>query len=275
LEAAKIASLAINPARAEIQSGIAAAETARANRVRATEGVARAVGELSAGDAEALRAAYGDAAKTIGAYGAAFTGDMRARQEAGAAQAGELVSRLGLPGTVTTDAPANANVTEMVGAAIPGGALAAQAPLVLAQAQAHRSAIGARLADELSQADFKAGGQADELRAEIAKLEAKRPGLITEALDHIRAQANAKRATDTQIGYLQLQQAKTVQDRAVAMTNLTGTIHVVVGKGKGAHVVDTGRSAAGSDAAISQVKAATSRANAATSAPSGKSRRRR
>jgi hypothetical protein len=87
-----------------------------------------------------------------------------------------------------------------------------------------------------------------------------------EALNDIKQQRNAERATNTQIGYLQLQQAKTVEERAVAMTNMTGSLHIVVGKGPKAHVVDTHKPALGSDAVIAQTRAATSEANAAASA---------
>lgn len=266
VEAGRVADLSLTPAKQSVTDAVAAAELARVNRIRATEGVTRALSDMTSGDAEQIRAAYADSASRLGAYGTAFTGDMRARQEAGAASANDIIKRLAIGPQVTTDAVQNANVAAQVGVNIPGGAILAQAPAALAQALSHRTAAGARLADNAGLEDYKAGVDVANLRKEILNLESKRPGLVMEALDHIHQQANAKRATDTQIGYLQLQQAKTVWDRAIAMTNLNGTIHVVVGKGKNAHIVDTGRPASGSDAAISETRAATARANAATAA---------
>lgn len=265
-EAAKIAALSIDPAKADIVSAIAAAERARLNQTRQSEGIMRALAELGAGDAEQARAAYADSAKLTGQYAQGFSGQLRGMQEGKAAQANDLISRLGLAGRVESSGAQNADTLNMTGGVIPGENLASMAPLALQQAQGRRLAAGARLADNASMSDYKAGQGIEGIRAEIAKLEQKRPGLVMEALADIRQQANATRATNTQIGYLQLQQAKTVQDRAIAMTNLTGTIHIVVGKGPKAKVVDTGRAASGSDATIAATKAATSTANAQASA---------
>lgn len=269
-EAAQIAALAIDPAKEDISRAIEAAEQRRIMLARAGEGITTALGEFTKGDAEAQRAAYAESAARLGEYGKAFTGRLRDLQTGAAAEASAGIARLGLPGAIPTGAEQNANVTLMQGATIPGETLANQAPRELAAAQARRLAGALRVADNASLMDYKAGEAIEGIRAEIAKLEAKRPGIIMESLSDIRQQANAQRATDTQIGYLQLQQAKTKQDQAIAMTNLTGTVHVVVGKGDKATVINTGKPAAGSDAAVAQVRAETSKANAAASAAARK-----
>jgi hypothetical protein len=187
---------------------------------------------------------------------------MRAAQEGEAAEASQLIGRLGLGGAVESGGAANANVAHMLGAVIPGEGLAANAARSVSQAQAHRTAAGLKLADNALLEDFKAGETVAGIRAKIKEIEAKRPGLILEAYDTLRTRANAERATNVQIGYLQLQQAKTKQDEAEAKTNLTGLLHVV-SKGR---VVNTGKPAAGSDAIMAQTRAETSRLNAETSA---------
>jgi hypothetical protein len=265
-KAAAIAKMAIDPAITEINSAVAAAEAQRAARLRATEGVTKALGAMTAGDAEAARAAWAGAAERVGQYGQGFTGALRGAQEGKAAEASALISRLGLPGAVETGAPANANVAHMLGAVIPGEGLAAGAARSVSQAQAHRTAAGLKLADNALLEDFKAGETVAGIRAKIQEIEAKRPGLILEAYETLRTRANAERATNVQIGYLQLQQAKTKQDEAEAKTNLTGQLHVVVGSGPKARVVNTGKLAAGSDAIVSQTRAETSRINAQTAA---------
>lgn len=254
-EAEQIAAAAIDPQISSVNEAVLAAETARVNRMHAAEGVTNALAALSSGDADAARAAYAEAAQRIGQYGQGLTGTLRGLQEASGAAMG-----------VPTDAASNANVAQMLGAVIPGETLASSAPRALEQSQAHRLAAGMRLADDASASDYRSGQEIAGIRAKIQELESKRPGLIMEALDDLKQRANAERATNVQIGYLQLQQAKTIEDRAVAMTNLTGSLHVVVGRGTKAHVVDTHRPALGSDAAESATRAETSRLNAAASA---------
>ncbi len=265
-EAARIAKLAIDPAVADVNTAIAAAEAQRVARLKASEGATRAVAEMSAGDAEQARAAYAQSADFLNRFGTGLTGNLRSLQEGKAAAASDLIGRLGLPGGVASSGEANANVSHQLGVVIPGEGLANEAPRALMNLQAHRNALGARLADNASLEDFKAGQTVEGIRAKLAEIEAKRPGIIMEALQQIQQRANAERATNVQIGYLQLQQAKTVYDQAKAMTNLSGTLHIVVGKGKNARVVDTGKVALGSDAIESQTRAATSRANAAAQA---------
>lgn len=264
--ASQFAEASIAPARNEILAAIEAAEDRRVMQMKAAASLTQALADMTKGDPEALRAAYADAAGRVGQYGAAFTGELRGLQEGAAAEANARISGLGLPGAVASTAPANANTAMMLGAVIPGETLAAQAPRAMEAAQARRLAGGLRVADQASLMDYQAAAKIPELRAEIEKLEGKRPGLIQEALDEEAQRANAKRATDTQIGYLQLQQAKTVQDQAIGMTNMTGSLHIVVGKGKNARVVNTGKPAMGSEAAVAQVRAETSRTNAAAAA---------
>lgn len=265
-EATKLAQFAIAPAKQDVKAAVAAAESRRLLDSRASEGIMKALAAFTSGDAEQARAGFADAADRVAGYAGGLTGAARGSFEASHLAAGELGRRLGATGEVVSQGDAVADTAYMTGGTIPGEQLASMAPAALLNAQGNRMAAGARLADNASLADFKSRGEISGIRAKLEELEAKRPGLIMDALKDIRQQANAKRATDTQIGYLQLQQAKTVQDRAIAMTNLTGTIHVVVGKGKAARVVDTRRVASGSDAVEIETRAATAAANAATAA---------
>lgn len=268
-QAAAVAAAAIDPAKKDIAASVAAAEAQRVAALNAYAGVTRAVSDMSAGDAEQARAAFATAGQHIADYGKGFTGQLRADQDESAARLGALGASLGAPGAVTSGGESNANTLYATGGAIPATQLETEAPAFLTAVAARRLAAGIRLADDASAGDFKAQEGIKQIRDQLAALEAKRPGLIQDAMQQLSQQANAKRATDTQIGYLQLQQAKSAQDAAIAWTNITGTVHVVR-KGK---VVDTGQVAAGSDAAQiasanqrAQTAAETSTANAQLSA---------
>lgn len=254
-QAAQIAALAIDPAKKAVNEQIKTAEDQRLAATRTYQGVIDAVARMSAGDAEAARAAFAGAGDRVAAYGQGFTGQLRADQDAKSQGAAGLIAALGAPGAVTSGGEANANVSYMLGGQMPAEELAQQGPNALAAVVAHRLATGIRLADDASAGDMKAQQEIAAIRQQLQALEEKRPGLIQDALSQLSQQANAKRATDTQIGYLQLQQAKSAQDAAIAWTNITGTVHVV---GKNGKVVDTGRPATGSDAA--QVAAQNQRA---------------
>lgn len=250
----------IDPARADIQKAIATAEANRALAAHGSESIINAVAQMGKGDAEQVRAGYAAAGDRVAAYGGAFTGALRDDASNAAKAANVLIGKLGAPGTVTSRGDDAANVTYLTSGATPAAGLAGQGAAALAQTLAHRLATGTKLGDAALAGDWKAQTDIKSLGDQILSLESKRPGLIMQALDSLHTQANAKRATDTQVGYLQLQQAKTVQDQAVAMTNLTGTLHIVV-KGK---VIDTGKSAGGSDAAVVQQRAAQAAADNAT-----------
>lgn len=254
-QAAKIAGAAIDPAKADIAKAVADAERQRVAAAKATAGITTALAGMSAGDAAAARAAYAGAAEHIAGLGQGLTGAVREAQQASTAPAAGLIGELGAPGSVTSGAEGNANVSGYLNT-LPADSLERAAAQALVSTQDKRYAGGLRLADEFGATDYKSNLGIQDLRSKIVDLEKKRPGLIAEALDQIRSSARADRATNVQIGYLQLQQAKTLQDQAVAMTNMTGSLYVV----KGGKVVNTGRVAPGSDAA----RVAQSGANAAT-----------
>lgn len=255
-QAAKIAAAAIDPAKADIAQAVATAEANRVAAAKATAGITNALAAMSAGDAEAARAAYVGAAEHIAGLGQGLTGAVREAQQASIAPAADRIAALGAPGALTTGAEANANVSGYLNT-LPADSLERAAAQALVSTQGRRGASGLRLADEFGATDYKAQMDINDLRKEIVKLEAKRPGLIADALQQIQTNARSDRATNVQIGYLQLQQAKTLQDQAVAMTNMTGQLYVV----KNGKVTPTGRLAPGSDAAqIAQ--SATNAANA-------------
>lgn len=255
----------LGPQRTAIQEAIAAAEADRLALAKATEGTVKAVGALSAGDAAAARDAYAGAADRIGGLGSALTGAVREAIQRETPNAA-LIRTIGAPGSVPNGADSVVNTASMLGTVIPGTGLANEAARALVNMGDRRFAAGVRLADASDSALFKGKGDIDKMRASIRDLEAKRPGLLLEAVMNLRQQANQERATKVQIGTLQLQQAKTAQEQAVAMTNLTGTIHIV----KGGKVVDTGRAAPGSDAGEAATRAATATATAAASAAAKK-----
>jgi hypothetical protein len=229
---------------------------------KATAGITSALAGMSAGDAEAARAAYAGAAEHIAGLGQGLTGAVRDAQQASTAPAAGLIGELGAPGSVTSGAAGNANVSGYLNT-LPADSLERAAAQALVSTQDKRFAGGLRLADEFGATDYKSNLGIQDLRGELVKLEKKRPGLIAEALDQIRQSARADRATNVQIGYLQLQQAKTLQDQAVAMTNMTGSLYTV----KGGKVVNTGRMAPGSDAAqIAQSAANSANAEAGRNA---------
>lgn len=256
IQAKQAVDASIAPERTDIANAVAKAETARAAAAAASLGITRAVADMSSGDAKAQQAAFQQAADRVASYGQGLTGAMRTDQLAEADKQGALVRTLGAPGAVESHANDNANVSYFSGAELPAGDLASRAATSMLAALDRRTATGARLADAAAAGDWKAESDISSIRDKLTQLESQRPGLILKALDTLHQQANAKRATDTQVGYLQLQQAKTVQDQAVALTNLTGTLHIVVGVGAKQHVVDTGRPAGGSDAAVVQQRAA-------------------
>lgn len=266
-QAAAVAAASINPARADITKAVAQAEAQRVAAAKATEGITRAVAAMSAGDAEAARAAYAGAAEHIAGLGQGLTGAVKEAQQASVAPAAERIASLGAPGALSTGAESNANVSGYLNT-LPADSLERAAAQALVSTQARRGASGLRLADEFGATDYKAQLGIQDLRGELGKLEAKRPGLIAEALHQIHSEARSDRATNVQIGYLQLQQAKTVQDQAVAMTNMTGQLYTVK-KGK---VVPTGRLAPGSDAATA---AATVSARLSTAAQAEQGRNAR
>lgn len=267
-EAARIADLAITPGKTEIANAIKEAEDRRILAARAAEGIGRVLSDMTKGDAEALRAAYADSASRLGSYGSALTGPVRSAIDSAASQARAGIAGLGLPGDVKSGSGDVVNTALMYSVRPTSDSLLAAAPRALEANQMRRSAAGLRLADSASAIDWKAIEGIEGLRGEIQKLEAKRPGLILDALGDIRQQANAERATNTQIGYLQLSQAKSLEDQAIAKTNISGQLHIVVGKGKNARVVNTRKVAAGSDAIQAQIRAETSRANARLAAQS-------
>lgn len=239
-----------------IQDAIASAEKDRRAALAQHEGVMRAFADMTSGDAATLGASYAGAARGVQGIAQGFTGSLREMQEGTAAQAQANVNAIGAPGgPVESHAPANANVSYFLGGKLPSETLFAEAPLATGAALGRRAAGGMALADQASALDFKAQGGIAELRSKIAELEAKRPGSVMEIWLGIRTANNQERATNVQIGTLQLQQAKTKWDRAEAMTNLTGYVYVV----KNGNVVRTNQVATGSDAYTAAQQAETTR----------------
>jgi hypothetical protein len=257
-QAAQIAAMSINPQLGSLNAAITDAEGDRLASIRAAEGLTKALAGMTAGDAAAARDAYAAAADRISGYTGQLTGAVRAAQEGAVAADGGLIRTLQTPGDLITHAGDNANVSAFLGG-IPAQGLAREAANVLVNMQDRRLAAGKSLVDQGLVSSFQQQGEIGKLRQQAAEIESKRPGVVLEALMALRQQANQDRATNVQVGSLQLQMAKTVQEQAVAMTNLTGQVHVVR-KGK---VVNTGRVARGSDAYVQAQDASVSATNAA------------
>lgn len=266
-QAAQIADLSINPARTDLSTSISQAEAQRVAGATATAKITEALAHMSAGDAAAARDAYAQAGDAIAGYAKGFTGNLRGGQEAAAAADNARIAGLGSPGGPVVDhASQNADVSYLLGGQMPAESLAKRAASALVTTQDKRYAGGAALADTGLANDYKTEQGIANLRTQLLSLEAKRPGLIQQALASLAQQENQRRATQVQIGTLQLQGAKTLGDQAVAYTNLTGTVHVV----KGNKVVDTGIPASGSDAAKTQSQAAIAAARNATAVQTAK-----
>lgn len=285
--AAAAANAALDPQKAALAQAIAKAEAQEIARQKAAAGVVGAVGRLSENDAKLTQAGFQSAADRVASYGQGLTGAMRGSQEGSAAAVAERIRGLGGTGGVPTAAPANANVAYTQGALLDATDLATLGASSLAAGRDKRLAAGLALADNADAAAWASRGSIEETRQKIADIEAKRPGVLSEATAQIRRDqlaeqqaslaerqlesqiknqeadnANAKRATETQIGYLQLQQAKTKLDQAIAMTNMTGQLYIV----QGGKVIPTGKVAPGSDAVATTVRAETAAAARAATA---------
>ncbi len=268
-QAQSIANASLNPAKADVNAQIAAAQKDRIAALTAAEGITKALGSLSAGDATLARDTFAGASDRISAMSQGLTGSVRAAQEAGAQAPQNLISSLGLEGKVTSFAGDNANVSQFL-ANQPAEGLALEAARSLSNMLDRRFAGGVRIADAASSNDWKAGQDINGIRAQLKALEAKRPGIIQEAFSNLRGLqvnerqvANQELATRVQVGQLKLAQAKTAWEIAEAYTDITSTVWTV----KNGKPVNTHVRAPGSAGEINAADNTTSAANnAATNA---------
>jgi hypothetical protein len=230
------------------------AEQAQSNAQAAqAQKYAVALANLTAGTPDAIKADYQQAADRLKGYGAGLTGATFDAQQAAAASVAQHLKDQGVTDTApsTYDPAALRSTATMLGVTIPGTTLDEESLLAKHAAEADRAASVSRVGDIAQQYLAKTTDLQNQLAAKRTALEATRPQLLQSALTAKSDAARQQRALDVQVGTLQLQQAKTAQDQAIAMTNLTGTLHVVDKTGR---VIDTHRSAQGSDAAKTQAQ---------------------
>ena len=225
---------------------------------------ALALASILKDDPSQVQAAYQSAAQNVQGYGTGLTGAVFDEQQKAANDAAEAVSRMtgGVNTTTSAIDPAAARSAMLYSnVVIPGTTLEAQGAQAygsaLSRAQVARSGVEGVAQDYIRKGLEAKQRIRTQTQEDIAKLQAQRPDLTAKAAASMVDAANQKRAIDVQVGTLQLQQAKTEYDRALALTNVTGNLWVVNSKGV---AVDTGRPAPGSDAVQIATTAATARA---------------
>lgn len=239
--------MAANTAASKVSQ---AQEQAQANRA---QGFALALNKFDDPEGKQALADYQSAAGQIQGFGTGLTGALAAAQKQ---QADKTVSDTaaltgGLGSVAGYNLDALHNDLQYGHVTLPATSLAGQAADAAITARGQAAASAANVGSIGQQYLAKLADTQNQLTADNATLQAKRPELVTSALTSMSDAQRQQRALDVQVGTLQLQTAKTVQDQAIAMTNLTGTLHVVNNKGR---VVDTGRTAAGSTAVTSAAR---------------------
>jgi hypothetical protein len=223
------------------------AEQEQANRQAArAQSYAMALGSLTKNDPSQIADQYRASADRMKDYGTGLSGAALEAQQADSAQVADRMKNLGIekaPGSYDLNSLRNTALT--LGTIIPGENTENEAARAFATAESARQGGIHQVGDIAQQYLAKTTDAQTALAAKRAELEGQRPQLIQSALTAASDNQRQQRALDVQIGTLQLQNAKTLADQAVAYTNLTGSLHVV----RNGKVVDTGGAASGSDAA--------------------------
>jgi hypothetical protein len=252
-QAELIAAGLLDPQVAAINRAIAAKERQELARGEAFKGVSEALARYTAGIPAGIQAAYQGAADRTAGYAGGMTGALSDAAANAAREAGQTIANIGPTGGpgVTSEGGAIANVTNYLGGFLPASNLAQEAASRLAEASTMRAAGGARLAEEALASMRATREETEELRMRGLDLENTRPAEIQKALAQLRSEDREERqlklqerAFAVQLGELQLARAKTANDRAEALTNLTGYVHIV----KNGKVVRTKEIASGSRA---------------------------
>ena len=263
-------------------------QLATENQSKRAQGFATALANLTSPSPEAVKHDYQEAADRMRLYGTGLTGAVEAAQQGAAGAAAEHLKAqdASAVGVGDYDPASMRNTLQMSGVVIPGTSLEEEAANQEQLARGQRTADVYQVKGIADQYDQKTQDLRDALALKKTELLATRPELLQKALDSLRDsasktsislidQANQKRATDVQVGTLQLQQAKTLEDQAIGRTNITGDLWVVAGKGANRHLVNTHQPAAGSDAVRIATQAATTKygVDAATQAGEGADRK--
>jgi hypothetical protein len=243
----------IDPQTAAINRAIEAKQRDIEAQGVAQKGVIDALASMGAGGPEAIRSAYQGAADRTMNYATGFTGAEGERVTSAAQQAAQSLAGMGIPGGVKDEGAAYGRTTNYLEGYLPSRSLAEEAASRLAEASTVRYAGGAALAQQALQQQNATRQEIDELRMRGLDIENTRPAEVQKALAALRGEGREERqvriqerALQVQVGQLQLAQAKTKWDQAVAMTNLTGQIHQV----RNGRIVNTGKIAAGSEAYV-------------------------
>ncbi len=263
----------ITTAEAGMDAASKAQQLATQNQATRAQGYATALAHLTENTPEAVKATYQDAADRMRLYGTGLTGAVEASQQAAAGAAAEHLAAQGAPamGAPTYDPASMRNTLQMAGVVAPGMSLEEEAANAATLARGQNVANVMQVGGIAQQYLQKTQDLRDQLALQKTALEKTRPGLYQTAIGALRGEAaktqmslldqqRQQRALDVQVGTLQLQQAKTLADQAVAWTNLTGSVFTVAGQGAKAHLVNTHVPAPGSDAAQIAQTAATAAA---------------
>lgn len=248
LEQAKaIAAAMIDPQTAEAQRAIDQANRDAVAHAKAYAGVTTALGAFTQGMPEQVRAAYETAGKDISGFAQGITGEAGDNARAAAAEMARQLDAVGAPGSVEAN-PNYEGTVAMTGGLIPARTLAEQSATHYAQMAGLRAASGLTLEQEARKQAMADDAAVADLRAKASDLEGTRAGEVAKALLQLHDEARQQQGVDiqqqalrVQQGQLRLSQAKTVQDRAAAMTDITGTIWVA----RNGKAVNTGRAAPG------------------------------
>lgn len=196
---------------------------------------------------EQVRSAYETAGQDISGFAQGITGEAGDNARAAAAEMAKQLAAVGAPGSVEAN-PAYEGTVAVTGGFIPARSLAEQSATHYSQMTGLRTAAGLTIAQQARQQAAADDAAVAELRAKAVDLEGTRAGEVAKALLQLHDEARQQQGTDIQAqalrvqqGQLRLSQAKTVQDRAAAMTDITGTIWVV----KNGQAVNTGKAAPG------------------------------
>lgn len=231
-QVAALANLQVNnqmaPQRAEIARQRQVENQRALDRAKIIEGFAKAQAELAGGAAPMIRDVYQGAAQTQGALGQGYSGTLKDT----------------LAGVAGANPDAAANTASYLGGYIPGTNLNEEGASSAARAALlPNEAMGAgRL--QLRDAQYAAEQKDNEYAQALIDLAKKRPELHDAVMQQLQQNEISKANMRIQRGYLRLQTAKSLQDQAAGLTDVTGTLHVV----RGGKVVDTGQPVTGTSA---------------------------
>lgn len=228
------------------RAATAAAQAQSNNQAAKAQGYALALGKITADDPSQIAAQYRTSADRLKAYGTGLSGAVLDAQQGDAKAISDQLASVGLDGKVGSyDLGSLRNTALELGTVIPGEGLEQDASRAYSTAAYDREAGINQVGQIAQQYLAKTTDLQNQLATKRAELEASRPGLMSETISKLSDAQRQQRALDVQVGTLQLQQAKTAQEQAIAMTNLTGTLYTVDKHGR---VVATRRAAPGSDA---------------------------